>query len=433
MITRRTLIRIAGCGLASSALDRAWVAGAAVAKPSARPLHYPKSGLFSGVEWQGKAKRYPGTRTDMHWWTWGADDALYLVDDDGQNFDLQPSWKHLMRITGVPPNYQVAELTDFPDLLIPGPEKTPDGKKRSFNDTLSLDHTRYVCGALAVGNRLHVTVYDYNDLTSDKPWNFMDRISRHGGVAGIMYSDDSGKTWQNVPSKDEPSKQHSYFLGPRFAGLQFVGFGPGYTGVPKELGGFVYAISNDSNWASGNHIFLARVPREKVTERSAWEFCAGDGDGRTNAAAVWVTDEEKARPILTDLGHVGHPDMSYNQPLGRFFLSVFSDAIPHNISTHVQVAFKTWDKRAELQIYEGPSPWGPWAVVHNDPWWEGPHHVPYLPHLPSKWWSSDGMAGILLFSGDYTSDGPTPHEDPSSYYGVTTRPFRLVPRRKGDQ
>ena len=178
MIARRTLIRVAGCGLASTVLGRAWFAGAAVSKPSPRPLRYPRSGLISGLEWQGEAKRYPGTRTDMHWWTWGADDALYLVDDDGQNFNLQPSWKHLLRVTGVPPNHHVVELTDFPDLLIPGPEKSPEGKKRSFNDALSLDHTRYVCGALAVGNRLYVTVYDYNDLTSDKPWNFMDRISR---------------------------------------------------------------------------------------------------------------------------------------------------------------------------------------------------------------------------------------------------------------
>src|SRR5580692_619409 len=429
MISRRRIIRAGGGLIATLAAGQAQIARSS--KPQPRELQYPKSKLFSGLEWQAKAERYPGTRTDMHWWAWGADDALYLVDDDGQNFDGPPGWKHLLRVTGFPPNHTVVEITDLPDLKITGPEKSADGKPRLFNDNENLDRVRYVCGALAIGNRLFVSVYDYNDLVPGKKRDFMDRISPNAGIVGIMYSDNGGKTWQNVPSRDAPNKQHPYFLGPRFAGLQFVGFGPGYTGVPKDLEGYVYAISNDSNWATGDHIFLARAPREKVLDRSAWEFYAGDGEGLRAAKAVWVSQEDQARPILTDPGHVGHPDMSYNRALGRFFLSVFSDAVPHTASTNPDVAFKTWDKRAELQIYEGPTPAGPWAVVENDPWWEGPNHVPYLPHLPSKWWSKDGMSGIFLFSGDYPLDGPTPHENPSSYYGVMTRPFHLVRSAKG--
>ena len=62
---------------------------------------------------------------------------------------------------------------------------------------------------------------------------------------------------------------------------------------------------------------------------------------------------------------------------------------------------------------------------------KGPNHVPYLPHLPANWWSADGRSGVLLFSGDYTENGPTPHNSPSSYYGVVTRRFRLVSGGKG--
>ncbi len=51
--------------------------------PSRRTLAYPPSRLFSGVKWLSEPSKYPGSGTDMHWWTWAADDALYLVDDDG--------------------------------------------------------------------------------------------------------------------------------------------------------------------------------------------------------------------------------------------------------------------------------------------------------------------------------------------------------------
>ena len=51
----------------------------------------------------------------------------------------------------------------------------------------------------------------------------------------------------------------------------------------------------------------------------------------------------------------------------------------------------------------------------------------YLPQLPSKWFSADGLNGALLFSGDYGFFHKHPAAD-KSFYGFTTRPFRLVPR-----
>ena len=67
----------------------------------------------------------------------------------------------------------------------------------------------------------------------------------------------------------------SLFLGSRFAGLAFVGFGPGYTGVPDYLEGNVYVISNNESWESGSHVILARVPKDQVLDRAAWRFYRG--------------------------------------------------------------------------------------------------------------------------------------------------------------
>ena len=51
-----------------------------------RVLMYSRSTLIDRLEWTGPAHKLPGTASDMHWHAWGADGALYVVDDDGENF-----------------------------------------------------------------------------------------------------------------------------------------------------------------------------------------------------------------------------------------------------------------------------------------------------------------------------------------------------------
>jgi len=272
--SRRDVIQIGGLGLAGLLLPGVGCSGQLRVQGTvqARKLSYPPSEIFSGLEWLAPAMRYPGTNSDMHWWTWGADDALYVVDDDGNNFDFAPDWKNYLRVTGSPPHHKVVEISQFPGLKLTGPEFGKNGKRRVFNDDENSNRTRYVCGSLAVGSRLYVAVYDYNNDVRGKSRDFIDRISPNAGIVALIYSDDGGKTWENIPSKDQPNAEKPYFLGQRFAGLQFVGFGPGYSDLPPDVAGYVYAISNDDNWASGDHVFLARAPLDQVLKRRAWEF-----------------------------------------------------------------------------------------------------------------------------------------------------------------
>ena len=389
-------------------------------RPQRRPP-YPDSQLLAGLEWLAPASKYEGTRTDMHWHAWADDGALYCVDDDGDNFGGPWNFAHLLRVTGTPPEHHVEEISLFPEL------------KR-----YSVDRLRYVDGALAIGSRLYVAAYDYvycdprrggeaayeldaggkPSPTSDEGW-FVDAMSQHGGVASLMYSDDYGQTWNNAPEEHTP-----YFLGPNFAGLAFVGFGPGYTGVPDRFGDYVYAISNDCNWEGGDNIYLARVPRDHVLDRTAWQFWSGSGLGLYDVEPSWSADEDAATPIYRDPGYVGHPTMTWNPGLERFLLALGSDSTPHNWDVPADTARTTWHRRRELKILEAPTPWGPWSLLHFDDNWEG-EHVAYLPQIPPNWLSSDGLSGTLLFSGDYKF-GFLPRSAGESFYGFMTRPFRLV-------
>ncbi|MGL4514350.1 MAG: DUF4185 domain-containing protein [Lacipirellulaceae bacterium] len=369
-----------------------------------RPLPYPQSEVLAGLEWTSEPHLYPGIQSDMHWHAWGEDDTLYSVDGDGQFWGTGDYFCSLSKISGAPPTHRIELVTQFKDLDLRA--HAPDGMQR------------YLCGPLAVGSDLYVCVYDYDwritgkDVSKRQEMLAVDRYSKHGGIPAILHSRDGGNSWSNAPRKDTPR-----FLGPDFGNLQFVGFGPGYTRVPKELGDFVYAISNDSNWESGDHLFLARVPKDKVLDRSAWEFFSG-----ASSAPAWSSAEGAAKPVFRDPRHVGHSDMTYNRGLNRYILSVFSDSVPH-LETATVADTKSWEKQTELQVYEGTTPWGPWALVYREAPWGGADHACYLPHVPAKWLSDDGLTGWMLYSGDWEHE----HYPQREFYGYMVREFRLRP------
>ena len=394
-----------------------------------RQLNYPKSDFIAKFEWTSPPATYPGTGSDMHWWTIAPDNSLYVLDDDGSNFNGPGNYAHLLRVTGVPPNHKVETITDF--MEIPFRKMLPNPLIR-----------RYVNGPIAIDSILYVSIYDYDwNLKRIEPYRdsiiqrtnlYMynqnvknpdllenmyraDSYSKHFGTAGIVKSADGGKTWTNIPNADTPQ-----FLGPKFGGLCFLNFGPGYTQIPKQLGNYVYALSNDVNWESGDNVFMARVHKDSILQRSAWQFLSHLSE---NNIPGWSGNEEESKPIFTDKGHVGHPTISYNKALKRYILGIFSDVIVHQ-ENHSVANWKNWDQQTELQLYESINPWGPWKVFYNETPFGGKGHTAYLPQIPNNWWSSNGLNASLMFSGDYTKGG-------GGYYSLMTQSFKLTLIKKG--
>ncbi len=387
-----------------------------------RTIPYPQSKFIKRLVWESEPSKYPGTGTDMHWWTWGIDGKTYFADDDGANFGGPGWYAHVLSSTGVPPNHKVETVTDFQ--FYDFRANLPDKLVR-----------RYVCGTVAVDSNLYVSIYDYDWnilshpvnrdtvvklLKQFHPWNemspetrgqvgFIDGFSKNYGVAGIIQSKDFGKTWTNLPGKYTPE-----FFGPKFGAPAFLTFGPGNTEIPKDLYPYVYAISNDGNWASGDNVFLGRVHRDSIIFRNAWQFYRG----ATNSnKPLWTAEENAASPIFSDPGHVGHPTITYNKPLNRYILCISSDVIPHRENSPKEETRK-WNYESEMQLYESRNPWGPWAIFHNDKKWGGTDHTCYLPQMPSSWLSADGLSGSIVFAGDYVNRK-------AEYYGFMTQQFRL--------
>lgn len=328
-----------------------------------RKIAYPESDLIARFEWTGEPYKYPGTGSDMHWWTLGIDKALYVVDDDGSNFGGPGNYAHLLKVTGIPPNHRVETVTDF--IEIPFRKMLPNPLFR-----------RYVNGPIAIDSALYIAIYDYDwQLDRITPYRdsvvqrtnrymynqqvkdpnllqamyFTDSYSKQYGTAALIKSTDFGKTWTNIPTAKTPR-----FLGPKFGGLCFINFGPGYSDVPTELGDYVYAVSNDGSWESGDHVFMARVHKDSLLTRSAWQFLTGF---ETTSRPRWSRQEDASISIFTDLGHVGHPTMSYNKTLKRYIMAIYSDVVPHREQASI-AEWKTWDQSSELQLYDSKNPWG---------------------------------------------------------------------------
>jgi hypothetical protein len=393
------------------------------------PCPYPASDLIESFRWTSEATRYPGSGSDMHWWTWGIDDAIYVLDDDGKNFGGPINYAHVLKVTGIPPKHKVETVTDFMEI--------PFRKMKPKDKLLS----RYVDGIIAVDSILYVSIYDYDwNLERNRPYfdsiwprlerydyfagvkdstmlsnmHFSSTYSKNYGIAGIIKSTDLGKSWTNIPGANTPR-----FLGPKFAGLTFLNFGPGYTDVPAALSPYVYAMSNDGSWETGDHVFMARVHKDSILKREAWQFLSSISNKNIPA---WSRSEDASFPIFKDPGHVGHPTISYNKPLKRYILGIYSDVVPHREDA-TAAEWRQWDKASELQLYESEYPWGPWKIFYNEKPWGGDKHTCYLPQIPNKWWSKDGLSSTIMFAGDYIRNN---HE----YYGFITQSFTLELKKK---
>ncbi|HLT62159.1 MAG TPA: hypothetical protein VK020_13240, partial [Microlunatus sp.] len=149
----------------------------------------------------------------------------------------------------------------------------------------------------------------------------------------------------------------------------------------------------DGNWRDSatdkvpdpQEVFLARVPVDRVQDRKAWQFFAGnDLDGKP----TWTPRIERKQPVLTDTRRL------YQQRYGsaRGDLTVISQGGVTYLPKSERYLYASWTGPT-IELYEAPRPWGPWRhVISRDlggtPWTDEKHGG-YATTIPSKFISSD--------------------------------------------
>jgi Domain of unknown function (DUF4185) len=187
---------------------------------------------------------------------------------------------------------------------------------------------------------------------------------RNVGNAQLLWSEDHGRTWH-----------WDFKLETSFGSPAFLNFGKNYDGARDD---YVYVYSQDgpNAYESDDHVVLARVPKKKVRDRSAYEFFVKlDSSGQP----LWTRSIEQRGVVFSYPRHVQRVDAVYNPGIKRYLLAA------------------GFNHSGGWGIFDAPEPWGRWTTAfHNESWDVGGTHG-Y--RLPSKWISSDGRTMHLVFSG----------------------------------
>ncbi|MEK7407584.1 MAG: serine hydrolase [Acidobacteriota bacterium] len=283
-------------------------------------------------------------RTGDNWpSTWGDDDVLYTSLGDGSGFsNRQPRLTlAFARIFGDSPALHGEDLPSDIDAPMGGGSS---GIKSS--------------GLLMVDRVLYLFVRNYK----------VDGDYRHSRLA---WSRNYGKNWTWA----------DWHFSDTFGCPDFVQFGPNYRGARDR---FVYIVSQANNDAYGfsPDIVMARVPRDRIASRDAWEFFAGpDMGGRPQ----WSRDIAQRWPAFTDPRGAQRISMSYNAALKRYILTASHrvGATAHN---------------ASLGVFDAPEPWGPWTTLYYDDHWSANDRT-YHHKFPPRYMSRDGRVMWLVYSG----------------------------------
>ena len=317
--------------------------GPIVAAVHRAPRHaaspYPPSRAIVGVAWTPRSEIVRKAKGSDNWpLTWGDDDALYTAYGDGWGFVPKTPGKlslGLARVTGHPPAFEGTNVRSE------SAEQTGDGPTGGK-----------ASGILMVEAVLYMWV-------------------RNMANSRLAWSQDRGKTWEWADWRFTES----------FGCPTFLDFGPNYRGA-RDGFVYVYSFDSDSAYNPADRMVLARVPKARIRDRSAYEFFSGLQPG---AGPRWSTSLADRASVFEHPGRCYRSGITYNAGLKRYLWCQI-------------ISGKDTRFRGGFGIYDAPEPWGPWTTVFLTEQWDvGPGETC---SLPTKWLSPDGRTAHLVFSGD---------------------------------
>jgi CubicO group peptidase (beta-lactamase class C family) len=304
---------------------------------------YPPSPVIARLEWAPMETIVHQAKGSDNWpMTWADDDALYTAYGDGNGFEPFTTEKlsmGLARVTGGPEDFVGVNLRT------PTGETHGDGPKgKKASGILCVDGVQYL-------------------------------LIRNAGNAQLGWSDDHGKTWTWADWKFTTS----------FGCPTFLNFGKNYTGARDHFV-YLYSLDSDSAYEPADRMVLARVPKDQLRHREAYEFFVRlDAQGQP----AWSKDVAQRGAVFQHPGRCYRSGITYNAALKRYLWVQILPQSRHPQGPRFQ---------GGLGIFDAPEPWGPWTTVFFTEVWDvGPGETG---SFPTKWISTDGRTLSYVFSGN---------------------------------
>ena len=251
---------------------------------------------------------------------------------------------------------------------------------------------------------------------------------------GFRLSSDFGETWYDQTSPLEPLLENAHDKWVRAHGVDFnphevmigaphfVDFGKNLQYAPTDgptgrKWAYMVAHGADAgstlahnSWISGDNIYLVRILMPEGTDLEAneryvnnpanWQYLSRDGSyrpwNRDNLQEVY----DNIRPIVDATGYLGNVGLTYNAPLGKFFMTL-SRVDPTDRNSF------------DALILESDAIDGRYRVVQ---YLKGFAAVSYFLNIPSRFISSDGRTMWLSYSSNYHyKNNPQPTIGGSQY------------------
>ncbi len=377
--------------------------------PARRPA-YPNSSIILSAKIDPKL--YIAVQGDEFPITWGADGAQYTGAGDNNQGPPDDTFSQaaFFRVEGGPETLGCTDESGpsphCKNLTLQGAEIPIRGKYfLDFCDAWRTDIYDDVPNVksnavLSVEGVLYWVVgcFNYGD---DDDFN-----RQRYGPTWIITSKDGGVTW------DLNATKPGMFTG-RLAAPRFVQYGRDYAGAPDD---FVYvhfpATAGGAAFFSANDMmFLGRVNKTSILDRSAYEFYAGtEADGDPS----WVSDDTLAAPVFTYPLMTSVQQVNYHARTKRYVFANWAwisyDGHPRPDHSPDERNPRTVHQRTQLTLFEAPTPYGPFSLFYLD----------------DDWRASDGS------SGGYTPVFPPAWMGDEEFWVVSTQCCNPFPRSPPD-
>lgn len=343
---------------------------------------------------------------------WCANGTVYTTTDDtyGPNFSLQASGGRNLTISTISADLSTVTLVNSMDSY------------GNIGQAIGSNAIGWKAeGITCISNVLYVTIGLHSALTNtgDPATNFRQTArfssilkSTDGGVTWINYLNNvngSTKNWKtntNTTSsagvgmadgaalRDETTGE---FTDSRFGVPAFVQYGQ--DGSEPTVEGndiYVYAISTDGYWDTGNSYTLGRAlkpPASDLQDPASWTYYKGGSGGSITSSGNWDVIGNST-PIYTLSRHVTMGGAYWHAQSGRYFAFNFNYPGLSTATSYSQFA-----GNSNWEIITAATLSGPWSIVKTVNW---PTLGFYNPYVSYKHSSANVLK--LLFAGNFTDN-----------------------------
>jgi len=329
---------------------------------------------------------------------WAADDSQIIPMCDGSWLGIKGYHNHLYRIIGGPDSFLREDIPHYPDF---------SGKPGSWfgYGVVSVDGILYSVVSKTPGTSWSGPFRGIKLLKSKDNGDTWYRVDRHGNERKLGPQDNARN---EVNSREmffleEFGLPHQIQKAYPFSFVDFVKCGKDNSAARDN---FLYIYSPEG--AHAHKLLLARVPKDKLGFRNAWEYFVKYQDSQP----VWTSDIRKRgyAHIYPEKSRDGNcfgwyswvPSVVWNEGLGLYIMVNGGTYGGSNMTSSDKDYYSSWmhTQTGSLGFWYSKNPYGPWHQFYCTEYWtvDDSKNRTYQPSLSPKWISTDGKEMVLIWS-----------------------------------